>query len=203
MDFWGQKVFELHVAAAAIFRQRGFQAKLGKRTYRFDSSSLLAIQPAIVAYRAHSGKYTASTRVRFMHELPFPDPQDGEESKESWWPVVILALKDECQELLRGVQLPVGAPASAPGGGSGSSGSASSTARPLPDVVMIPAEDDDDEDDDENKQLQVFETDAGPGVIPEPGWMSTGGVCVLCCCQAQLCDDCPACWPVQLQHSRL
>ena len=62
---------------------------------------------------------------------------------------------------------------------------------------------DSEDDDDENRQLQVFETNAVPDMIPEPGWVATGGVCVLCSCQAQLTDDCPACWPAQLQRSRL
>lgn len=97
--FWGANIEDFARRAADVVKERGeISIKVDEdTTVTIPSGAISGISAALVSYRAFSGKYTSSTQIVFLSDLPAL-LRDAEDSQ--WWPVAVVALEPEKRKKL-------------------------------------------------------------------------------------------------------
>ena len=103
-QYWGTRVMDFAKKAEAVIKAKG--GMLLKRSEHgkgvlLPASSVQCLVPAVVSYRAMSGRYNDKTKMAFLHDLPLQIRGEGA-SESQWWPVVVVSL---CPKLRRSLGL--------------------------------------------------------------------------------------------------
>jgi hypothetical protein len=101
---WGDQLADFGNAAGRMIKARGVVAikSSGSACVQLPSSAIEGVTPALVNYRAHSGKYTATAEVLMLPDLP---REVG--GATEWWPVVLLGVSPETRKHF-GIEVDVG-----------------------------------------------------------------------------------------------
>jgi hypothetical protein len=97
-SYWGRDVLEFHRRSSTAITARGeicFKKSENAPGIVVPTSHLGGWNTGFVDFKAHQGKYDATTTMYFPHQLPANVAADSE-----WWPVCVFGLKPE-PEIMR------------------------------------------------------------------------------------------------------
>ena len=103
-QYWGTQVMNFAKKAEAVIKAKGgmlLKRSEGEKGILLPASSVQGLVPAIVSYRAMSGRYNDKTKMAFLYDLPLQIRGEGA-SESQWWPVIVISL---CPKLRRSLGL--------------------------------------------------------------------------------------------------